>query len=123
MKSKLAVIGIILGSLAASALANGVPELLARPAAEPEVIKVYNPPKAKSPYDIPTDSHLTIVGSLKGRPDVVNDMITVVQTSGYRCDSLSFAMYWDNELTLKCNNFRYIYTMKDVGGRFVVTPQ
>ena len=134
MKSKvlnlIAKNSILVGMFACSAAFAavnefGVPEFLAKPGVTQEVVKpakVVQPQRSTSPYMIPTDGNLIIVGSLKSRPDVVNDLITITTIDGYRCDTLSFAMVWGNEFTLKCNNFRYIYTLKDVGGQIVVTP-
>lgn len=48
--------------------------------------------------------------------------VQVVEYFGYRCDSISsfHKGVFSDDFTLKCNNFRYVYTIKDKGGRWVV---
>ena len=47
----------------------------------------------------------------------------LVRAYGYRCDSITAfqPMVFSSGFTLKCNNFRYSYDIKDVGGRWTVT--
>lgn len=47
----------------------------------------------------------------------------LVKIYGYRCDSISSFMQspWSGDFTLRCNNYRYKYIIKDKGGRYVVT--
>lgn len=75
---------------------------------------------ANSDYIIDLDSNATIVGKLKNNPDVVNDMIVVARSRGWRCDTLSYASFWNGTFTLQCNNFNYEYEITDQGGRWVV---
>lgn len=46
----------------------------------------------------------------------------LVKLYGYRCDSVDFFMRsdWDGNYHLTCNNNRYSYVLKDVGGRVVI---
>lgn len=46
----------------------------------------------------------------------------VVKQYGYTCSSVSSASRspWSGDFNLYCNNFRYNYKIKDVGGRIVV---
>lgn len=46
----------------------------------------------------------------------------LVKMYGYRCDSIDFFMRsdWDNAFHITCNNNRYSYVIKDVGGNYVV---
>lgn len=46
----------------------------------------------------------------------------LVQGYGYRCDSVNFAnrSNWDGSIRFVCNDNRYVYEVKDVGGRWQV---
>lgn len=46
----------------------------------------------------------------------------LVKMYGYRCDSIDFFMRsdWDGAFHITCNNNRYSYVIKDVGGNYVV---
>ena len=45
-----------------------------------------------------------------------------VQHFGYRCDSVSYSnrSRWDGSIRLTCNQNRYVYEIKDVGGNWTV---
>jgi len=46
----------------------------------------------------------------------------LVKLYGYKCDSVNFALRsnWDGSFSVSCNNNRYSYKIKDVGGRWTV---
>jgi len=46
----------------------------------------------------------------------------LVMLYGYKCDSVSYASRssWDGSFRVTCNNNRYVYEVKDVGGRWTV---
>ncbi len=46
----------------------------------------------------------------------------LVMLYGYKCDSVSYASRssWDGNFRVTCNNNRYVYEVKDVGGRWTV---
>ena len=47
----------------------------------------------------------------------------LVELYGYSCDSVDNAIRsaWDGSITVYCENFRYKYEIKDVGGNWKVT--
>ena len=47
----------------------------------------------------------------------------LVQMYGYKCDSVNYASRsnWSGAIRFVCNNNRYVYEVKDVGGRWTVT--
>ena len=51
---------------------------------------------------------------------IAQDMI---QNAGYKCDTIDSmrVSQWDGDITVVCNNYRYSYEIKDVGGNYVVT--
>lgn len=52
----------------------------------------------------------------------VEAAVKLVRAKGYRCDSVSSLMpTLRGGFTLKCNNWRYVYSIADRGGRYVVT--
>lgn len=48
---------------------------------------------------------------------------TLIIFNGYRCDFVNFALRssWSGMIDVSCNNNRYSYDIKDVGGRWTVT--
>ena len=68
----------------------------------------------------PIDGKAKHIESVKG----ANAFADYVVASGYRCNSItSFraALFSSGKFNLKCNNFRYSYTIEDKGGRWIVT--
>ncbi len=61
-----------------------------------------------------TDGNLT-----NSQVDAVKKLVKLY---GYRCDSVNFAMRssWDGSIRFVCNNNRYVYEVKDVGGNWTV---
>jgi len=51
--------------------------------------------------------------------------IKLIKAYGYRCDTYSDSVFkeWSQEYSIHCNNYRYHYIIKDVGGRYVVEVQ
>ena len=51
--------------------------------------------------------------------DAVQKLIKVY---GYKCDIVNFAMRsnWDGSIRTTCNDNRYVYEVKDVGGTWTV---
>lgn len=59
-------------------------------------------------------------------PARLSQMVTIVRSNGYRCDSISSAGesgIFDLGLRLRCNRWRYSYDMHDRGGHWVVTVE
>ena len=54
----------------------------------------------------------------------VKDAQQLIKAHGYKCDTIdnkpSFSS-WDGSVKVICNNFRYVYELKDVGGNWTVT--
>lgn len=46
----------------------------------------------------------------------------LIQLYNYRCDSVNFALRstWDGSIRVTCNENRYVYEVKDVGGTWTV---
>lgn len=46
----------------------------------------------------------------------------IVKSYGYRCDTVTMILYstWNGNITVACNNNRYNYVLKDVGGNWRV---
>ena len=55
--------------------------------------------------------------------DAVKAVKSMIVLNGYRCDTIdntpSFSS-WDGSIKVICNNFKYVYEVKDVGGRWTV---
>lgn len=67
-----------------------------------------------------------ILGSMFAQqlsPSAVQGAQDMVILSGYKCDTVSNQPHfsqWDGSVTVICNNNRYVYELKDVGGRWTV---
>lgn len=63
-------------------------------------------------------------GSVKGNlsDSQVKAVQDLIVEYGYRCDSVNFAMIsnWDGSIRVTCNDSRYVYEVKDVGGNWTV---
>lgn len=61
-----------------------------------------------------TDGNLT--------PSQVDAVQKLIQLYGYKCDDVNFAMRssWDGSIRVTCNENRYVYEVKDVGGNWTV---
>jgi hypothetical protein len=61
--------------------------------------------------------------------NLTDSQITAVQSliivKGYKCDTVNFAMRsnWDGSIRVTCNDNRYVYELKDVGGNWTVKVQ
>ena len=54
----------------------------------------------------------------------VQEAQQLIRAYGYKCDTVDNKPYfssWDGSVTVNCNNWRYKYELKDVGGRWTVT--
>lgn len=53
----------------------------------------------------------------------VEEVQNLIKRSGYKCDTVtnqpSFSS-WDGSVRVVCNNNRYTYEIKDIGGRWTV---
>ena len=51
---------------------------------------------------------------------------SLIKAYGYKCDTIdnkpSFSS-WDGSVKIICNNFKYVYELKDVGGNWTVKVQ
>lgn len=67
---------------------------------------------------------LLFAGNVKG--DLTDSQVSAVQNLiiayGYKCDDVNFAMRssWDGSIRVTCNENRYVYEVKDVGGNWTV---
>ncbi len=59
-------------------------------------------------------------GNLTGNQ--VDAVQKLIQAYGYKCDTVNFAMRsnWDGSIKTTCNDNRYVYELKDVGGTWTV---
>lgn len=56
--------------------------------------------------------------------EAVKGAQAMIILSGYKCDTVYNKPYfssWDGSVRVVCNNNRYTYELKDVGGRWTVT--
>ena len=54
----------------------------------------------------------------------VKEAQQLIRAYGYKCDTVDNKPYfssWDGSVRVVCNNNRYTYELKDVGGRWTVT--
>ncbi|HBN6175931.1 TPA: zinc ribbon domain-containing protein [Vibrio parahaemolyticus] len=58
-------------------------------------------------------------------PEVIPQMVRLIQLTGYKCDSISTIreMVFTRGFEVVCNNFFYEYEIEDKGGNWVVTLQ
>ncbi len=51
--------------------------------------------------------------------------MALIKAYGYTCDTYSGSVFnsWSQEYSIHCNNYRYHYIIKDVGGKYVVEVQ
>lgn len=53
----------------------------------------------------------------------VKEVQQLIKSSGYKCDTIdntpSFSS-WDGSIKVICNNFKYVYEVKDIGGKWTV---
>ena len=63
------------------------------------------------------------VEELDNRQQVLNALVNLIQTRGWKCDSISAArkLFFSRGFEVQCNWFAYKYVIKDRGGRWVVT--
>jgi hypothetical protein len=54
--------------------------------------------------------------------ELISAVADVVKAFGYRCDSVSSArpLVWEEGFAIVCNNYRYTYEIRDVGGNWKV---
>lgn len=68
----------------------------------------------------------TLTASANNKPSEVDlEAMKLIKAYGYRCDTYSDSVFkeWSQEYSIHCNNYRYHYIIKDVGGRYVVEVQ
>jgi len=54
-------------------------------------------------------------------PEIARLMPALIIASGYTCNSLTAAnRKWDGDFSAWCNNWRYRYSIENVGGNFIV---
>lgn len=64
----------------------------------------------------PVEEDAQVFGNLTY--DFAGILGSTINASGYRCDSVSSAMSYGNGFRVQCNNYRYTYVIKDVGGNW-----
>lgn len=71
----------------------------------------------------PVERDAVISDKLKGKSDVLEEIVRLVRGYGYKCDSISAArpMVFSRGFVLVCNGFAYEYEIEDKGGNWRVT--
>ncbi len=64
-----------------------------------------------------------ISDGLKENPIAINQLVNVIRTYGYKCDSISgaYEMVFSRGFKVNCNHNTYMYLVEDKGGTFVAT--
>lgn len=67
-----------------------------------------------------TSSLYAVQGNLTG--EQASTLQALIIAVGYKCDTVNFAMRssWDGSYRVTCNDNRYVYEVKDVGGNWTV---
>ncbi|HHF0540092.1 TPA: hypothetical protein ACPHTZ_004134 [Vibrio alginolyticus] len=71
------------------------------------------------------ESDVNLPKGVEDHPEVIPQMVRMIQLTGYKCDSISAIreMMVSRGFTVVCNNFYYEYEIEDKGGNWVVTLQ
>ncbi|TOA26958.1 hypothetical protein, partial [Vibrio parahaemolyticus] len=71
------------------------------------------------------ESGVNLPKGVEEHPEVIPQMVRMIQLTGYKCDSISAIreMMVSRGFTVVCNNFYYEYEIEDKGGNWVVTLQ
>ncbi|EHR5761002.1 TPA: hypothetical protein N2903_001678 [Vibrio parahaemolyticus] len=71
------------------------------------------------------ESGVNLPKGVEEHPEVIPQMVRMIQLTGYKCDSISAIreMILSRGFTVVCNNFYYEYEIEDKGGNWVVTLQ
>ena len=71
------------------------------------------------------ESGVNLPKGVAEHPEVIPQMVRLIQLTGYKCDSISAIreMMFSRGFTVVCNNFSYEYDIEDQGGNWVVTLQ
>ncbi|ATI47245.1 TPA: hypothetical protein ACVU5S_003284 [Vibrio parahaemolyticus] len=71
------------------------------------------------------ESGVNLPEGVEEHPEVIPQMVRLIQLTGYKCDSISAIreMMLSRGFTVVCNNFFYEYDIEDKGGNWVVTLQ
>lgn len=79
--------------------------------------------RTASPLATPIERDAVISDDFKGKADVIEALVTVVRSKGYRCDSVTRVgvSLFSRAIHLGCNQFRYRYDVEDKGGNWTVT--
>ena len=68
----------------------------------------------------------TLTASANKKPSEADiQAMNLIKAYGYTCDTYSDSALnsWSQEYSIHCNNYRYHYIIKDVGGNYVVEVQ
>nr|WP_319556099.1 hypothetical protein [uncultured Vibrio sp.] len=71
------------------------------------------------------ESDVNLPKGVEEHPEVIPQMVRMIQLTGYKCDSISAIreMILSRGFEVVCNNFYYEYEIEDKGGNWVVTLQ
>lgn len=70
----------------------------------------------------PIESDAVLFEKDKASLDLIQDLVSMVISRGFRCESVSGArpMITSTGYVLRCNRFRYTYDIQDKGGQWIV---